>query len=194
MSEPKPKKMVNRNIAIALGIICILLIAVVAYFSIIGISAQNSYNNLQNQNKQLQAWLNGNKTLLRQTETWLNGNITYYNTQVTNLQNQLSNFTWPKLGFSDLTVVDNRTNPDNTFLQVNGTIHNFGINGTMADVLATAYHDDGSIALSNEYPYDSQSTFLNIDGLSSVNVNFIYLYNGSALASWTISVNEIIYV
>ncbi|MGB8779966.1 MAG: hypothetical protein WCD81_04875 [Candidatus Bathyarchaeia archaeon] len=47
--------MVRRSVAISLGIICILLIAVIAYFSITGISAQNSYNNLQNQNKQLQA-------------------------------------------------------------------------------------------------------------------------------------------
>jgi hypothetical protein len=52
MSE---KKMVSRNVAIVLGIICVLLVAIIAYFSIIGISAQNSYNNLQNQNKQLQA-------------------------------------------------------------------------------------------------------------------------------------------
>jgi|SRR5271157_751425 len=59
MSE---KKMVRRSVALALGIICILLIAFIAYFSITGISAQNSYNNLQNQNKQLQTWLNGNET------------------------------------------------------------------------------------------------------------------------------------
>jgi hypothetical protein len=51
MSEtPPPKKMVSRSVAIALGIICILLIAVIAYFSITGISAQNSYNDLKNQN------------------------------------------------------------------------------------------------------------------------------------------------
>jgi hypothetical protein len=55
MNETKPKKTVSRNVAIALGIICILLIAIIAYFSITGISAQNSYNTLQNQNKQLLA-------------------------------------------------------------------------------------------------------------------------------------------
>jgi hypothetical protein len=75
-SETKSKKMVDRNVAIALGIICILLIAVIAYFSVTGVSAQNSYNSLKNQNNQLQTWLSGNKTLLSQTQTWLVGNET----------------------------------------------------------------------------------------------------------------------
>jgi len=88
--EPKPKKMVRRSVAIALGTVCILLIAVIAAFSIAGISAQNSYGNLQNQNTRLQAWLDGNETLLNQTETWLGSNITYYDSQIANLTNQLN--------------------------------------------------------------------------------------------------------
>lgn len=76
MSETKSKKMVSRSVAIALGIICIILIAFIAYFTVTGISATNSYNNLQNQNKQLQAWLDGNETVLNQTQTWLIGNET----------------------------------------------------------------------------------------------------------------------
>jgi archaellum component FlaF (FlaF/FlaG flagellin family) len=82
MSEqipPPPKKVVSRNVAIAIGIICIILIALIAYFTITGISAQNSYNNLQNENKQLQTWLNGNETLLSQTQA-----------NNTNLQNQMN--------------------------------------------------------------------------------------------------------
>jgi predicted PurR-regulated permease PerM len=62
MSE---KKMVSRSVAIALGLVCIVLIAFIAYFTVTGISAQNSYNNLQNQNKQLQTWLEGNITSLQ---------------------------------------------------------------------------------------------------------------------------------
>jgi cell division protein FtsB len=81
-SVMKPKKMVGRNVAIALGIICIVLIALIAYFTVTSISAQNSYNNLQNQNKQLQTWLDGNETLLNQTQ------INY-----TSLQNQMNNLT-----------------------------------------------------------------------------------------------------
>jgi cell division protein FtsB len=70
MSEPRvnERKMVSRNVVLALGVICIILIALIAYFTVTGISAQNSYNNLQNQNKQLQTWLYGNETLLNQTQ------------------------------------------------------------------------------------------------------------------------------
>jgi cell division protein FtsB len=94
-SETKPKKVVGRSVAIALGIICILLIASIAYFSITGISSQNNYNNLQNQNKQLQKWLDGNETLLNQTQannTNLQNQIDSLNSDVTNLQNQANNF------------------------------------------------------------------------------------------------------
>jgi len=76
MSE---KKMVSGNVAIALGIICIVLIVLIAYFSVTGISAQNSYNNLQSENRQLQTWLIGNETLLSQTQA-----------NNTNLQNQVA--------------------------------------------------------------------------------------------------------
>jgi predicted PurR-regulated permease PerM len=56
--------MVSRNVAVALGIVCIILVALIAYFTVTGISAQNSYNNLQNQNKQLQTWLDGKRARL----------------------------------------------------------------------------------------------------------------------------------
>jgi hypothetical protein len=57
-----PKKMVSLNVAIALGIICIILIALIAYFTVTGIPAQNSYTNLQNQNKQLTSTLDLGKS------------------------------------------------------------------------------------------------------------------------------------
>ena len=70
MSE---KKVVSRNIAIALGIICIILAvslvgAIADYTSII---TTKDY-----QINQLQTWLSGNETLLNQTQKWLNGNKT----------------------------------------------------------------------------------------------------------------------
>jgi len=204
MSE---RKMVSRSVVVALGIICIILIAclggAMAYYTLaIGdrdntitsknnqiYSLNSNVTNLQNQNKQLQTWLNGNETLLNQTETWLDGNITYYNSQITNLQNQLKTFQRPILGFSNLTAEDNRTNPNNPFLQVQGAIHNFGINGTLASLYVKAYHNDGSVALETERI--QLSDFLDIDGQSSINVNLSYYYNGSALASWTIVAEEI---
>jgi len=123
LKETKPKKMVSRNVAVALGIICIILVALIAYFTVTGISAENSYNNLQNQNKQLQTWLDGNETLLNQTQTWLGGNgtllnetqswlegnITFYTSQMTNLQNQVYNLT-SIVNLSNSTVwVDDQT-------------------------------------------------------------------------------------
>jgi septal ring factor EnvC (AmiA/AmiB activator) len=110
MSETKPKKMVGRSVAVALGAICIVLVVVglvgaVAYVMPtlndkdntisslnLSISQSNTNNtNLQNQNNQLQAWLDGNKTLLNQTEIWLDDNITYYNSQISSLNSQVAN-------------------------------------------------------------------------------------------------------
>jgi hypothetical protein len=62
MSE---KKMVRRSVAIALGIVCILLIAVLTYFLIMGFSPSNS--NLQNQVNDLTNTLN-----LGKSKTWAN--------------------------------------------------------------------------------------------------------------------------
>jgi len=100
MSE---KKIVGRNVAIALGIIAIILLvglvgAIANYTSIINgkdntITTKDSQiQTLTNQKNQLQTWLDGNKTLLNQTQTWLNGNLTLINTlnaQITNLQDQI---------------------------------------------------------------------------------------------------------
>lgn len=164
--------------------------------------------NLQNQDNQLQTWLDGNKTLLNQTQTWLDGNkillnqtqtwldgnITYYSSQITNLQNQLSNFTEPILGFSDLTAEDNRTIPDTPCLQIEGTIHNFGIAGTLATLYVQAYHNDGSLALKTELIPNSTYQLLSIGGQSSIKLNLNYYYSGSALASWTIAVEQVIVI
>jgi cell division protein FtsB len=79
--EQQEKKVVSRNVAIVLGIICILLIATIGYFVVTNISAQNSYNNLRNQNEQLQSWLDGNETLLGSTRD--------YNTYLQNRVNEL---------------------------------------------------------------------------------------------------------
>jgi uncharacterized coiled-coil protein SlyX len=151
---------------------------------------------LTNEKNQLQTWLDGNETLLNLTEVWLNGNITYYNSQITNLQNQLINFTDAKPGFTDLTAVDNRTNPEMPFLNINGTIHNFGIDSTpwvweetesYYALIVKAYHNDGSVALETTL---ENSTILSINGQSSINVDLNYYYNGSALASWTVTFQE----
>jgi DNA-binding transcriptional ArsR family regulator len=111
--QTKTKRVIGRSVAIALGIICILLIAsmggVLAYYSAIindkekGLGSANktisqlntNITNLQNQDKQLQTWLDGNETLLNQTEAnnrSLQSQIDTLNSNATNLQNQLNNF------------------------------------------------------------------------------------------------------
>jgi DNA-binding transcriptional ArsR family regulator/cell division protein FtsB len=110
MDETKPKKMVRRSAAIALGIICILLIAFIAYFSITGISAQNSYDTLQNQNKQLQTWLDGNETLLNQTQD-----------NNTNLQNEIDSLNSTSLQ-SEVNNMTDILNLDKSTTLYNGTI------------------------------------------------------------------------
>lgn len=99
-SGTNPKKMVSRKVAFALGLVCIVLIAFIAYFTITGISAQNSYTNLQNQNKQLQAWRDGNETLLNQIQAdnanlakqiaEQNDTISQLESNITDLQNQIA--------------------------------------------------------------------------------------------------------
>jgi hypothetical protein len=108
-SETKPKKMVRRSIAIALGIICIILIAglgwAMAYYTMIVNNKNNTISSLSTSNSQLttnntnlQLWLNGNITLLEETQSWLQGNITAYNAyvadhpneQIANLENYVS--------------------------------------------------------------------------------------------------------
>lgn len=95
--QTKSKRTVGRSVAVALGIICIVLVAciggaVLYYTSVVTsqdktISFQNSQlSNLRNQNNQLLTWLDGNLTLLNQTQMWLSANITTYN----QLQDEIS--------------------------------------------------------------------------------------------------------
>lgn len=181
--EPKPKKMVRRSMAIALGIICILLIAVIAFFSITGISAQNSYNNLQNQNNQLQAWLDGNETLLNQTQTWLADNITYYNSQIANLQNQKNQLqTWLSGNITSYETQISTLNARITQLQtlLNGNI--------------TAYN---SYVADHHHTDEDYTNFYNISNLadSTVWINDQTIGQpAGASTSWTESVNYAGYV
>jgi hypothetical protein len=111
--QTKPKRLIRRSIAMALGIICILLIAsmggVLVYYTVIINKKENelgsankmisqlntNVTDLQNQDKQLQTWLDGNETLLNQTQannTNLQNQIDLLNSNATNLQNQVNNF------------------------------------------------------------------------------------------------------
>jgi hypothetical protein len=145
---------------------------------------------LQNQNEQLQTYLNESNTLLFQTQTWLVDNNTYYTSEISNLQNQLSHFTGPILGFFDLTAEDNRTIPETPYLHVNGTVHNFGIeqSGALSFLYVAAYQNNGAKAI------ETMKSLDNISGQSSINVDLNFYYNGSALTSWTVGVGTLIVI
>jgi predicted PurR-regulated permease PerM len=75
-SQTIPKKLVSRNVAIALGIICIILVVGVvgafAYYMPMINDKNNTISSLNTQisqsttnNTNLQSWLVGNETLLR---------------------------------------------------------------------------------------------------------------------------------
>jgi hypothetical protein len=201
MSEKKPKKMVSRNVAVAFGIICIILavslVGAFAYYTPMINDKNSIITNLQNQNEQLQTYLNGSNTLLSQTQTWLVDNVTHYTiqianlqTQMANLQNQLSHFTGPTLGFNDLTAEDNRTTPETPYLHINGTVHNFGIeqSGELGILYVEAYQNNGTKAI------EAMKFLNNISGQSSINVDLNFYYNGSSLTSWTVGVGTLIVI
>lgn len=89
------------RVAIIFGVICVILAAglfgVVVHYTmvirdkdalIISLQSQNSI--FQAQKDMLQAWLDGNKTLLSRLEEWLQGNITYYEFQIELLNDELN--------------------------------------------------------------------------------------------------------
>ena len=200
-SETKPKKIVRRSVAIAIGIICIILavglVGAFAYYMPIVNDKNSMITDLQNLNEQLQTYLNGSNTLLFQTQIWLVDNNTYYTsqisnlqTQIANLQNQLSHFTGSILGFFDLTAEDNRTIPETPYLHVNGTVHNFGIEQSeaLSFLYVAAYQNNGAKAI------ETMKSLNNISGQSSINVDLNFDYNGSALTSWTVGVGTLIVI
>jgi len=215
MNETKPKKMVSRNVAIALGIICIILVACIAtiwvYYLVQDINKnqtitnlnnqvfndESEITNLQDQNKQLQVWLNANETVLNRTQTWLAGNESLLSLTETWLNGNVTYITFPNLGLTDLTVVDNRTNPQMPYLYINGVVNNFGIDNSTASqssqlpyfgyIQVRAYHDDGSLAL------NTGNQIGNIVGQSSMNVTMNLNYNGTPTTSWTMNVS-IVYI
>jgi len=190
MSE---KKVVGRNVAIAFGIIAIILTvglvgAIANYTSILNnkdntIQTKDSQiQTLTNQKTQLQTWLDGNKTLLNQTQQWLQGNITYYSSQITDLENQIDSLKAPKLIKVDLRADDNRPWLGTPYLHVYGYICNVGTNWAYNCKLhVVAYQSGGVKAIDT---YISLGTII---GESWTSVDSNIYYSGSELVSWTIT-------
>jgi hypothetical protein len=140
-------KIDSKAIAIALGIIAIVLlaglvVAIASYTAIIS-GKDNSIKTITNQKNQLQIslngnttllgqtqkWLNGNKTLLSQTQTWLDDNITYYNSQINSsaraiiyLQNEVNTLNATVITLSGQVIaLTNIVNLSNSTTWVNDT-------------------------------------------------------------------------
>jgi len=139
MSEKQEKKVVGRNVAIALGIICIIVAvglvgAIANYTSIISgkdntIATRDSQmQTLTNQKNQLQTWLSGNETLVNQTETWLDENKTllswtqtWLNANMTLYNNYVANHHYSDSDYNSL--ITQITNLQNQVSSLNSTIN-----------------------------------------------------------------------
>jgi TolA-binding protein len=102
--EAVEKKGVSRTVAIALGIICIVLaVGLVGAVALYSSQINDKDNTITTENSQLadkdsqisnlQTWLNGNKTLLAGTIIWLNPNKTLLSQTQTHLQGNLTEIT-----------------------------------------------------------------------------------------------------
>jgi hypothetical protein len=204
MSE---KKVVSRNAAIALGIICIFLVGGLAgvylnYTSIISgkdstISTLNSQltslqsqlasnrtlvSSLNSQISALQTWLNGNKTLLSQTQIWLNGNKTLLSqtqSQVNSLIAQVNVLQAPKL----ISVNGHYTSETND-IHIIGEICNVGTNNAYNPKLHLVGYQNGAVISEAHIIIASGQP---IPGESWITVDTHYYYTNAQTLSWTIT-------
>jgi hypothetical protein len=208
MSE---KKVVARNVAIALGIALIVSLvglvgAIANYTSIINgkdntIASLNSQiQTLTTQKNQLQTWLDGNKTQLQQQieqlQTWLADNKTYYENEIndltiqiinqqatiTSLQNEINTLKAPKLIKVNLRADDNRPWLQTPYLHVYGYVCNVGtFTAYSSKIHVVAYQSGGVVAI------DTYITLGTIYGESWTSVDSNIYYSGSELVSWTLT-------
>ena len=190
MSE---KKVVSRNVAIALGIIVIIVLvglvgAIADYTSVIN-DKDSQIQTLTNQKNQLQTWLKGNITYydsqiasLQNQISNLNSQINSLNAQITNLQNQINSLKAPKLIKVDLRAEDNRPWLQTPYLHVYGYVCNVGTNTAYnSKIHVIAYQSGGVVAI------DTYITLGSISGESWTRVDTNVYYSGSALTGWTLT-------
>jgi len=191
--QTRPNRRIGKSVAIALGLICVVLIAFTAYFAVAGISAQNSYVNLQKQNNQLQTWLTGNETLLGETQIWLAGNDTLLSqTQVnnTNLQDQIrlvnSNITNLQNEINNLHIINAENSTvwvNNTYVETGGVTNGFieAAIGWFNYVPSAGYisvrvsSNDSSTFVGFEN-YNANSTFVSFENWTNWNVTGAAIY------------------
>jgi len=173
------KKAAIRNVAIALGIICIVLaVGIVGAIAVCipmindkdsEISSQASQiSSLQAQNNQLQTWLDGNVSQ--------NANL---RGQADSLQNQVNSLEAPKLIEVNLTADDNRPPPpQQTYLHVYGYVCNVGTDTAYNAILYVEAFNGAVLTLNTTISLGT------INGGSYTSVNSQVVYPGFPLTAW----------
>ncbi len=214
MSE---KKVIVRNVAITLGIICVILAvglveAVANYTSIINNkdntikskdstiqSKDSEIQTLTNQKNQLQTWLDLNKSAIQtiladrsKLGVWLHGNLTLIytlNWQISSLNYQIANLQSQinTLKAPKLKEVDLTADDNRPSLQT-PYLHVYGYICNVGT--NTAYNSKIHVVAyqsPNVVAIDTYITLGTIDGESWTNVDSNIYYNGSALTGWSLT-------
>ncbi|MEM1582070.1 MAG: hypothetical protein QXK89_06130 [Candidatus Bathyarchaeia archaeon] len=194
------EKFVGRNLAVALGIIVIVLLAVLLgtvlnYTSIISernsvIAAKDSQiEALTNQVAQLQAWLDGNRTEFEQLTQQLQQRIEeleqqsmQFQQQIMRLRATIDSLMMPKLVKVGLEAHDNRTWLGAPYLHVFGYVCNVGTYTALNSTIhVVALQRDGDVAI------DAYIDLGEIEGESWRRVDSKIYYGGSELVNWTLT-------
>jgi cell division protein FtsB len=194
-SEKPIEKKSGRTVAIALGIICIVLAvglvgAVANYTSIISgkdnsiVTKDSQIQTLTSQKNQLQTWLDGNITYYNSQINSLNAQITSLQNQITDLENQINTLKAPKLIKVHLMSDDNRPWLGTPYLHVYGYVCNVGTYiAYSSKIHVVAYQSGGVVAI------DTYITLGTIYGESWTSVDSNVYYSGSGLVSWALTLN-----
>jgi hypothetical protein len=186
------KKLVGRNVAIALGIACIILIAgiggVMAYYTM-------QYNNYVGTHNHTDAEYNAATTNHHHTDDEYNTMESNYNNEVNTYNNYVNNHHYTddqytqaiankpaKLIEVDLKSDDNRPFLGTPYLHVYGYLCNVGgITATNVKIHVVAYQSGGVVAINTDIVLGS------IAGEAWKKVDGSPTYNGGSLTSWTLT-------
>jgi hypothetical protein len=179
MSE---KKVVRRSVAIALGIICIILIAglggAMAYYTMIVNDKNTTYDSYASNHTQTNSEFN---TLNSSYYDYM-GTHSHTDSEYDALQSNYDSVIAPKLIKVHLMSDDNRPWLGTPYLHVYGYVCNVGTNiAYSSKIHVVAYQGGGVVAI------DTYITLGTIYGESWTSVDTNVYYSGSALTSWTIT-------
>jgi hypothetical protein len=193
------KKMVGRNVAIALGITCIILVAgvggVMAYYTIQINNKDSTYNDYVVTHSHTDAQYNAATTNHTHTDDEYNTMQSNYNNEVNTYNNYVADHHYTdeqytdaiaskpaKLIKVDMKADDNRPLFGTANLHVYGYLCNVGgITATNVKIHVLAYQSGGVVAINTDIVLGS------IAGEDWIKVDGSPTYGGSALSSWTLT-------